>query len=76
MAAAKTSELGHDDKKPPSELEQARWKTALNSGLWWTPLAACALASCISEGESVGLVDSAREETKRAKWLRFALNRS
>ena len=63
-ATAKTSELGHDNKRPMSVLEQARWKAMLNSGVWWTPLAACALASCILQEDSVGLVDSAREENK------------
>ena len=45
-------------------------KVTLDTGIWWTPLAACALASCIFEEESVGLVDSAKEETKRAQ-LKF-----
>ena len=47
-----------------SELEQARWKATLDSRVWCTPLAACALASCILEEESVGLVDSASEKNK------------
>ena len=52
-AAAKAKQLEVNDEKPTSELEQARWKATLDAGLWWTPLAACALASCILE-ERVG----------------------
>jgi len=63
-AAAKTKQLGVGDKRPTSELEQARWKATLDPGVWWTPLAACALAFCILEEESAGLVDSARETNK------------
>jgi len=62
--AAKTTQLGVDDKRPTLELEQVRWKATLDTGLWWTPLAACALASCTLEEESVGFVDSAREKNK------------
>ena len=70
-AAAKTKQLEADDKRPTS-VEQERWKATLNSGVWWTPLAACALASYILEEESVSSMALERR-TKRAQWLRFTV---
>ena len=64
-AAAKTKQLGVDDKSPTPELEQARWKATVDTGLWWTTLAACALASCILEEESVSSIARERK-AKRA----------
>jgi len=39
-AAAKTNQLGADDKRQTSEREQARWKATLDTGIWQALLAA------------------------------------
>ena len=45
-AAAKTSELGYDDKSATPEVEPTGRKATLVSGEWWALLIACVLASC------------------------------
>jgi len=61
-AAAKTSELGHDDERPKTALETARREAEFSSrwdqNITWGP------AEPLQWATVVGLVDSAREKNK------------
>jgi len=56
------SGLGYNNERPTSELEQARWKAALDWGL--VDPACCVRPGLLYIGGRVGFVDSAREKNK------------
>jgi len=70
-AAAKTSELGHDDEKPTTKLETARREATSKFISWRDLYIAWGPAEPLQWATVAGFDDSAREKTKRAQWLRF-----